>query len=121
MGYNTGDFLPQIKSVDEILEFDESGLPESIQLEKNIKATDNLNISLSFHAEFDSLNATIFASCYDPSEGFKDIVDGFSYKINDNFGYIRFMQLTKEAERIISNKSSEEIIEIGNKLFSNLK
>jgi len=121
LGYNTGQFIPGVGSVDELLEFDESGLPESIHLEKILKTSDNVEVYLSFHAEFDTLNGTVFASCYDPNEGFTDIVDGFSHEINNNFAYISFIQLAKSAELEIKGKTSVEVIDLGNKLFSGLK
>lgn len=117
-GFAGGTPFNPISSVDELLNTRERDMDPMISLDKEVLSTDGEEISLSVVLDFEELEASFFVSCYDPSEGFTDIIDGFRVNMTSNEKYIEALMLIRMGEKKVQNMTATDIIAAGNSLLS---
>ena len=117
-GFYGGSRFNPISTVDELLSTREEDLDKMISLEKEIMSIDNKEIGLSVMLDFEEIEASFFVSCFDPAEGYTDIIDGFSIKIKSNFKYIEALSLIRSGIQKVKNMTASDIISSGNSLLT---
>jgi len=117
-GFVGGTPFKPISSVDELLNTRERDMDPLISLDKTVSSLDNEEISLSAVLSFEDLTASFFVSCYDPGEGFTDIIDGFEVEMTSNEKFIEALMLIRMGTSKVQKMSASDIIAAGNKLLS---
>ncbi len=116
--YIAGNKFNPITDADRAIESRFDGIDKVVVLEKDIESSDKKEINLSVTLDFEDISATFFVSCFDPSQDYTDIVDGFTKKVKSNFEMIEVTSLMSDGESKIMSLSSSEILSLGNKLLT---